>query len=175
MCSLCPCANTSLTALPGYTEAINLLNYSTAVIPVTRADMTLDVVDESYRPLNATDKRNWEACRFSWCRTPRSSNAEPASDDPEVYHGASVGVQLVARKFEEEKIWAIANIATAALETAKAEMETWLNRYLESQSSVWPPIRLKRGPVRLIEGRCAPWVDGQEDYRGKRAWTKSEL
>jgi Asp-tRNA(Asn)/Glu-tRNA(Gln) amidotransferase A subunit family amidase len=39
------------------------------------------------------------------------------SDDPEIYHGAPVGVQLVARKFEEEKILAIAGIVTSALET----------------------------------------------------------
>lgn len=44
-----------------------------------------------------------------------------ASDDPEIYHGGPVGVQLVARKFEEEKIWAIAKIVVAALEKMKAE------------------------------------------------------
>lgn len=38
-------------------------------------------------------------------------------DDPEIYHGAPVGVQLVARKFEEEKILAIANIVSSALQT----------------------------------------------------------
>lgn len=43
------------------------------------------------------------------------------SDDPEIYHGGPVGVQLVARKFEEEKIWAIAKIVVAALEKTKAE------------------------------------------------------
>jgi Asp-tRNA(Asn)/Glu-tRNA(Gln) amidotransferase A subunit family amidase len=41
------------------------------------------------------------------------------SDDPEIYHGAPVGVQLVARKFEEEKIPAIAGIVTSALETCR--------------------------------------------------------
>ncbi|SPQ25315.1 e2c75827-595e-449a-97b6-d64331a02715 [Thermothielavioides terrestris] len=82
-----------------YTEAINLLNYSAAVIPVTKADKSLDAFDSSYQPLNPVDKLNWE------------------SYDPELYHGAPVGVQLVARKFEEEKILAIADIVTAALTT----------------------------------------------------------
>lgn len=41
------------------------------------------------------------------------------ADDPEVYDGAPVGVQLVARKFEEEKILAIAKIVVAVLEEAK--------------------------------------------------------
>ncbi|RMZ79350.1 hypothetical protein DV737_g3444, partial [Chaetothyriales sp. CBS 132003] len=92
-----------LTALAAYTEVINLMNYSVVVIPVTKADKNLDRVDDSYQPLNAKDKLNWEAY------------------DPDIYHGAPVGVQLVARKFEEEKIWAIAKIVTAALEKMKAE------------------------------------------------------
>jgi amidase len=45
-----------------YTEAINLLNYSAAVIPVTKADKSLDAFDSSYQPLNPVDKLNWESC-----------------------------------------------------------------------------------------------------------------
>ncbi|KXX77504.1 Acetamidase [Madurella mycetomatis] len=82
-----------------YTEVINLMNYSAAVIPVTKADKRIDLFDSSYQPLNEVDKLNWEAY------------------DPEIYHGAPVGVQLVARKFEEEKILAIANIVASALQT----------------------------------------------------------
>ncbi|KHN96905.1 general amidase [Metarhizium album ARSEF 1941] len=84
-----------------YTEAINLLNYSAVVIPVTKADRALDAIDSDYRPKNEIDQRNWDAY------------------DPEIYHGAPVGVQLVARKFEEEKILAIAKIVFAALEEAR--------------------------------------------------------
>ena len=40
-------------------------------------------------------------------------------DDPDIYDGAPVGVQLVARKFEEEKILAIAKIVCATLNTVK--------------------------------------------------------
>lgn len=36
-------------------------------------------------------------------------------DDPDIYNGAPIDVQSVARKYEEEKIWAIAKIVTAAL------------------------------------------------------------
>ena len=35
-----------------------------------------------------------------------------------MYDGAPIGVQIVARKHEEEKVWAIAKIVTAALKTA---------------------------------------------------------
>ncbi|KAI1268908.1 amidase signature domain-containing protein [Xylariaceae sp. FL1019] len=99
-------------AIPGkyyyraYTETINLLNYSVAVIPVTRADKDIDVVDGSYHPSNDLDKKNWEAY------------------DPEIYDGAPVGIQLVARKFEDEKILAIAKIVVAAMETMKKKDTT---------------------------------------------------
>ncbi|KID87241.1 general amidase [Metarhizium guizhouense ARSEF 977] len=85
----------------GYTKVINVLNYSAVVIPVTKADKSIDIIDGSYHPENGTDQRNWDAY------------------DPEVYDGAPVGVQLVARKFEEEKILAIAKIVVAVLEEAK--------------------------------------------------------
>ena len=44
-------------------------------------------------------------------------------DDPEIYHGAPVGVQIVARKYEEEKVWAIAKIISTTLLAAQKEME----------------------------------------------------
>ncbi|KAL8879539.1 MAG: hypothetical protein Q9192_008213 [Flavoplaca navasiana] len=80
-----------------YTESINLLDYSAAVIPVTRADKSVDILDHGYRPLNEVDRKNWEAY------------------DPETYDGAPVGLQIVARKWEEEKVWAIAKIIDTAL------------------------------------------------------------
>ena len=100
---------------------MNLMNYSVVVIPVTKADKSIDVVDTSYRPLNPTDKMNWEACRFdAFLRLScLLFLIMTAADDPDIYDGAPVGVQLVARKFEEEKILAIAKIVCAALNTAK--------------------------------------------------------
>ncbi|RMJ11864.1 hypothetical protein CDV36_008521 [Fusarium kuroshium] len=83
-----------------YTEAINLMNYSAVVIPVTQADEKIDVFDESYEPLGEKDKLNWE------------------SYDPAIYHGAPVGVQVVTRKFEEEKALAIARIVHATIRSA---------------------------------------------------------
>ncbi|KAK3376423.1 amidase signature domain-containing protein [Lasiosphaeria ovina] len=86
-----------------YTEAINLMNYSAVVIPVTTADKAVDVPDPSFVPLGPEDTRNWEAY------------------DAEIYDGGPVGLQIVARKFEEEKILAIAKIVHAALQAAKAK------------------------------------------------------
>jgi len=38
-----------------------------------------------------------------------------------LYDGAPVGLQIVGRKFEEEKVLAIAKVLYAALETFKAK------------------------------------------------------
>ncbi|KAL9035733.1 MAG: hypothetical protein Q9180_004700 [Flavoplaca navasiana] len=84
-----------------YTESINLLDYSAAVIPVTRADKAVDTFDHGYQPLNEVDRKNWEAY------------------DPETYDGAPVGLQIVARKWEEEKVWAIAKIIDTALKNRR--------------------------------------------------------
>ncbi|KAI1762701.1 amidase signature domain-containing protein [Hypoxylon sp. FL1150] len=83
-----------------YTEVLNLLNYSVVVIPITKADKNIDTFDHSYTPLNDIDEKNWKAY------------------DPEIYHGGPVGLQIVGRKFEEEKVLAIAKIVCAALKKA---------------------------------------------------------
>jgi amidase len=87
----------------GYTEIVNLLDYSAAVIPVTNADKGVDLVDASHVPSNDLDVLNW-----SWY-------------DPEAYHGAPVGVQIVCRKYEEEKVWAIAQIVDSLLKGGKED------------------------------------------------------
>lgn len=50
--------------MPGYSIWVNLLDYSAAVLPVTVADKNVDVVNEGYEPLNETDEKVWEACKF---------------------------------------------------------------------------------------------------------------
>ena len=47
-----------------YTEAINLLNYSAVVVPVTKANSDIDLVDHTYIPISGEDKENWEACKY---------------------------------------------------------------------------------------------------------------
>ncbi|KAL2071771.1 hypothetical protein VTL71DRAFT_13006 [Oculimacula yallundae] len=81
----------------GYTEVINLLDYCTIVLPVTKADKSVDIFDHDYIPLNDLDEKNW-----NWY-------------DPEIYDGAPVGLQIVARKYEEEKVWALGKIVDIIL------------------------------------------------------------
>ncbi|KAL8685957.1 MAG: hypothetical protein Q9224_005603 [Gallowayella concinna] len=83
-----------------YTEPINLLDYSAVVIPVTKAEKSIDKFDHDYQPMNGADRKTWEAY------------------DPETYDGAPVGLQIVGRKWDEEKIWAISKIIDTALRAA---------------------------------------------------------
>ncbi|QKD59933.2 amidase signature domain-containing protein [Fusarium oxysporum Fo47] len=79
-----------------YTDAMNLTNYTAVVIPTIRADKKIDVFDEGYEPLGDMDRKNWQAY---------------------LYDGAPVGVQIVGRRFEEEKCLAIARIVHAVVQS----------------------------------------------------------
>ena len=48
--------------LEGYTEAINLFDYTSTCIPVTYADENKDKADDSYQPISDLDAKNWRAC-----------------------------------------------------------------------------------------------------------------
>ncbi|EGU73612.1 hypothetical protein FOXB_15878 [Fusarium oxysporum f. sp. conglutinans Fo5176] len=80
-----------------YTDAMNLTNYTAVVIPTIRADKKIDVFDEGYEPLGDMDRKNWQAY---------------------LYDGAPVGIQIVGRRFEEEKCLAIARIVHAVVQSA---------------------------------------------------------
>ncbi|RMZ83950.1 hypothetical protein DV737_g1375, partial [Chaetothyriales sp. CBS 132003] len=81
-----------------YSDIVNLLDYTSVVIPVTKADKHLDKPNKIYQPVNEIDKMNWEAY------------------DAEVYDGAPVGIQIVARQFQEERCLTLANEVVKALE-----------------------------------------------------------
>ncbi|RFU26246.1 hypothetical protein B7463_g10088, partial [Scytalidium lignicola] len=80
-----------------YTNWVNLLDYTSAVVPVTNVDKTIDVVDTNYVPKNKHGDKVYR------------------NYDPEIYDGAHVAVQLVGRRYQEEKILAIAEIVEDAL------------------------------------------------------------
>jgi len=49
--------------MTGYTSVINLMNFSTVVIPVTKADKAIDIPDPNFCPLGPEDEMNWDACK----------------------------------------------------------------------------------------------------------------
>ncbi|EYE98212.1 amidase [Aspergillus ruber CBS 135680] len=74
----------------GYASVINLLDFTSVVVPVLFADKNVDVKKEGYEPLNEMDKEVQEEY------------------DPEAYHRAPVAVQVIGRRLSEEKTLAIA-------------------------------------------------------------------
>ncbi|KAJ9315160.1 hypothetical protein DTO271D3_4613 [Paecilomyces variotii] len=74
----------------GYTSFLNVLDYSTVVIPVTRADKAIDVPYTGDAFFGETDKK------------------VQAEYDAEIYDGAPVSVQLFGRRFQEERMLTLA-------------------------------------------------------------------
>ena len=72
-----------------YTSQWNLLEYAAAVFPVTTVDPKLDIKPMDYTPKNEKDKFNWDLY------------------NPETYVNAPVGLQIVTRKWEDEKCLAV--------------------------------------------------------------------
>ncbi|KAF7913357.1 uncharacterized protein EAE98_011582 [Botrytis deweyae] len=79
-----------------YTEVLNLLDYTALVLPITHADKDVDG-HHVYVPVSEKDLRNWIAY------------------DEVIYDGAPVGIQIVGRVCEEEKIIGVAKIVEEAL------------------------------------------------------------
>lgn len=73
-----------------YSTWINVLDYTTVVVPVTQVDKSVDKPYSDFKPVDETDKITQE------------------SYDPEIYDGAHVSVQLVGRRLQEEKMLALA-------------------------------------------------------------------
>lgn len=93
----------------GYTCLWNICDQSAVILPVTSVDKTRDVVDKTYQPRNADDKAVYEECEYAVAVRVALANRSCA-DDPEVYHGAPITLQLVTRRLEEEKALAITKV-----------------------------------------------------------------
>ncbi|KAK5064375.1 hypothetical protein LTR84_000208 [Exophiala bonariae] len=83
----------------GYTPWVNTLDYTSGVFPVTKVDKDIDVRDTNYQPISDEDKERWEQY------------------DPELEHGTPVGMQLVGRRFQEERIICLVELISGALAT----------------------------------------------------------
>ena len=85
-----PAARREMYRYYGYSMWVNGLDLTSVVVPVTNVDKGVDRYEEGYTPLGEQDKEAYEA----W--------------DAELYDGAHVGVQVVGRRLEEEKMLAVA-------------------------------------------------------------------
>jgi len=93
-----------------YSCIVNVLDYTTVVVPITKADKTMDKAYEDFKPLDEKDRVTQETCKYPKARRCMawSSLTHDNTDDAEVYDGAHVGLQIIGRKLDEEKMVAIA-------------------------------------------------------------------
>ncbi|KAF4543218.1 General amidase [Lasiodiplodia theobromae] len=83
----------------GYSMWVNLLDYTSVVVPVTRASKEVD------RPVGMAEFE------------PRSELERETQEsyDPDIYDGAPVALQFVGRRLEEEKMLKVAEVVDAVL------------------------------------------------------------
>ncbi|KAF2474037.1 amidase, partial [Lindgomyces ingoldianus] len=72
-----------------YTSQWNILDYPAAVFPVCKVDKDVDVAPGHFKAMSGLDKENWKLY------------------DAEMFHGLPVSLQLVGRRFEDEKVLGI--------------------------------------------------------------------
>ncbi|GAB7366608.1 hypothetical protein MBLNU230_g8593t1 [Neophaeotheca triangularis] len=81
-----------------YSTFVNVLDYSSVVVPVTTVDKNVDKKVEGFKAVDETDQKNQDLY------------------DPEIYDGAHVSVQLVGRRLQEEKMIALAKYVGEAIQ-----------------------------------------------------------
>ncbi|KAF2097740.1 amidase [Rhizodiscina lignyota] len=95
-----PAARRELFKYYGYSVWVNLLDYTSVVVPVTVSSKELDPVDKDFKAANTSDQEAHDAY------------------DPDIYDGAAVSIQLVGRRHQEEKTIAIAEYVAKVLKDA---------------------------------------------------------
>ncbi|KAH8173611.1 amidase domain-containing protein [Sarocladium implicatum] len=91
LCPINPCASYPHDTLTwwGYSAQWNLLDYPGVIIPGGFTDKAKDVPNKNYSPIGPADKENHELY------------------DPELWHGGPIGLQLIAKQFEDERLLAV--------------------------------------------------------------------
>ncbi|CAH0045780.1 unnamed protein product [Clonostachys solani] len=97
-----PCLNFMLI-LPGsaYATSLNVLDYPGIGIPITFADQHVDEIDPKFKPLTSKDA---DVMR---------------TYDPGEFHGSPISIQLIGRRQDEERLFAMAKIVQDAVDNLK--------------------------------------------------------
>lgn len=103
-----------------YTTVWNALDYAATVFPVTKVDAAIDVKAAPHAFHNSIDKTYYDMC-MPWPYSCLRIYAESVLcvDDPEIFHGMPVGLQLVGKTLEEEAVLAMTGIVVEALRSGK--------------------------------------------------------
>ena len=95
----------------GYTSQWNLLDYPALVFPVSKVDPKIDVADKDYKPMNASDGFNHQTCKCAQPFSLRFLVALTWLDVPESFDGAPISLQLVGRRYEDEKVSGVTEVS----------------------------------------------------------------
>ncbi|EEH47555.1 uncharacterized protein PADG_03639 [Paracoccidioides brasiliensis Pb18] len=95
-----PAARRGKTNYVTYTTFVNILDYSSITIPITLADKAVDILELDYKPLNERDKKIHDEY------------------DAEIFDGANVSLQLVGRRFQEERLISLAEYVGGVVKSA---------------------------------------------------------
>jgi amidase len=101
-----PAARREMYTYYGYSTFVNVLDYTSVVVPVTNVDKAVDKKVEGYQPIDKRDKGVQDSCKYK--QHDAKSGADNVTDDPDIYHGAHVSLQIVGRSLQEEKMLAVA-------------------------------------------------------------------
>ena len=105
----------------GYSSFVNLLDYTSVVVPVTNVDKNVDKRAEGFKAVDETDQKSQDACELIansfilYTSVCGYADVRVFTDDPDIYDGAHVSVQLVGRRLQEEKMIALAKYVGDAL------------------------------------------------------------
>lgn len=91
----------------GYTPVGNVLQYSSISMPLAKAARIPR--EERNEFINDLDESVYEACMSSLSKT----------DNPETSAGMPIGIQLMGRRFQEEKILSIARLVESVISPPK--------------------------------------------------------
>lgn len=80
-----------------YTRWLNIIDYSTVVIPVSKVDKSIELKNWGYTPINALDKVNFEHY------------------DLDLFDGTPISIQLSTRRYEEEKALFLAKVVSSSI------------------------------------------------------------
>lgn len=58
-----PAARPTKYSYYGYSTFVNLLDYTSCVIPVTTVDEKVDVIDKNFKPVSEQDQKVWNDCK----------------------------------------------------------------------------------------------------------------
>lgn len=101
----------------GYTSQWNLLDYPAVVFPVAKSDKNVDRPDK-YKPMSGADLDHWALCKNFG--SPNGDaladlKLQYKTDSPEKFEKLPIALQLVGRRFEDEKVLGILDYITRSI------------------------------------------------------------